>query len=274
LENIENEIYSLKNNVAKLNDRVINIEKFVKIDSTGIEEEITKNVKKYLYNTYQGSIIRKCNLKNIIDPITNKQITELDGAFYLTFNNYLNKKIKDDRYKFLVLIEAKHHITINQINEKIVQIYKIKKYLDLLKNKIPKDKYTPIIYRKIIGTIKHLQINYLNKQLYLFIGGPTWEKESLDYCKNINKGTLEHINWKNKTKDLNNDEEKEILEYLKNHIITIVPSGMRYEINDFEKSIKIDNILEEEDLILKGGNKKFIGYEMVILPNYMNITYT
>jgi hypothetical protein len=55
------------------------------------------------------------------------------------------------------------------------------------------------------------------------------------------------------------DIDNFILNNLRNNITVVIPSGLRYEINDF------NNIIEEN---------KNNGLMMKILPNYMNFKYT
>ena len=293
LEPIRKELIGLKKNIGQLNDRLKNVEGYTKNDSRGIEDEISKNVKYFIYNKYNGSTIKKSNFKKLTNLETNEDITQFDGIYLMSFDDYqsINKKNKINKDTSLVIVEAKHYITIEQINEKIVQIYKIKKYIDTIKrfnnDDIYRYAFNDITSRKFENTIKHLGLNNLSGKIYLFIGGPTWEDGSIKYCKDINNGILKNIKWSKKNL-LNNSEELEILEYLKNNIAVVIPSGLRYEIDDFTKQISIKNIIEEADLILPkektvdelkyeretiGGNK-YIGLKMRILPNYINYIYT
>jgi len=272
LESIRVELKELKNNLGKINDEIINLKN--KNENTDIEYEISRNVKKFLYEKYKGTIIKNFKIKKMIIPktLTEQQITVFDGVYILSYNDYPSTKPKtklNDNSE-LVIIEAKHHITIEQINEKILQIYKIVKKFSNEDDPLYKYTFNVKTSRMIKRHITYLSLDKITK-IYFFIGGPTWEEKSIKYCEDIKKGIITSMMFSNQ---LNNDfysSNKDdidnfILNNLRNNIAVIIPSGLRYEINDF------NNIIEEND-IEKEGNKNN-GLIMKILPNYMNFKYT
>lgn len=272
LESIRVELKELKNNLGKnnlgkINDEIINLKN--KNENTDIEYEISRNVKKFLYEKYKGTIIKKFKIKKMIIPktLTEQQITVFDGVYILSYNDYPSTKPKtklNDNSE-LVIIEAKHHITIEQINEKILQIYKIVKKFSNEDDPLYKYTFNVKTSRMIKRHITYLSLDKITK-IYFFIGGPTWEEKSIKYCEDIKKGIITSMMFSNQ---LNNDfysSNKDdidnfILNNLRNNIAVVIPSGLRYEINDF------NNIIEKE------GNKNN-GLMMKILPNYMNFKYT
>lgn len=293
------ELLDLKHNVAKLNDNIRKIENYQSNDSYGIEEEINKNVKAFLKQKYEGSVVKKCKLDKISHPDTNQLITQFDGSFLIEYDDFplktssSAKTTKVKKNTLLVIVEAKHHVTIEQINEKIVQIYKIKEYINMLK-RFPdeKEKYSKKTARKIENTIHHLRLNNIS-QIQFFIGGPTWENKSFEYCQKLNQGLLENIQWsghKNKSNPLDGSQEQETFQYLKNNINVVIPSGQRYEVKDFSThQLNKRNIIEDDDMmfpertlesvkesresLMNGGGNRFIGFKMVNFPNRLNFEY-
>ena len=306
LDGVDKRLDGLDKNIYKLTSEVRAIQNFIKIESTGIENEINKNVKKFISDKFEGSIIKKFILKNVVDFETGEDITELDGVFLISYKNYPSYKKANDKIEknsSLAIIEAKHHVNVTQINEKLIQIYRIKKYLDNLKrfnddNDIYKYTFDAIASRKFKKTISHLSLHNLSDDILFFIGGPTWEDRSVKYCEDLNNGLITEI----KGFSLSIEEQKEILEYIKHKIYTVVPNGSKYQINDFSHhQLRLDNYIGEDQMLLqqpktlesikeertisyRGGKKivkivgaksiGFEGYEMEFMPNFLNIKYT
>tara|TARA_Y100000389_G_scaffold146531_1_gene145237 strand:- start:2517 stop:3503 length:987 start_codon:yes stop_codon:yes gene_type:complete len=287
IKDFKKELSNLKNSVNNFNDK---FEKYIQKESDGIEYEINKNVKYFLKNKYQGSIIIKSlelnTLKNYLEN-KNEILTEFDGIFTIEYKKYY--KQKGNILKDLIIVESKHHVTIEKINEKIYQLYFIKKILEISKNK------DDIKNSKLLNLINKKKLDKINNKFYFYIGGPTWnideKSNAIEYLQKINNGKLENIKWIHKS--LKKEQEIEILQHLKNHIGIIIPNGTRY--NLYENITHTDELLTDQDLLYKDHSeykslsardletikedRKFGGYkniqclEMKYQPNYMNIKY-
>jgi hypothetical protein len=256
INDLKHEVSELKNTVAKLEDRVVTLERFVKIDSTGIENEINQAVFQHLPQRFPGFDIKPFTLKNIFNPIGNNQITELDGAYILVHKQEHTLSLPARRY--LIIVEAKHHVDYTRINRKLEQMYILKEFLKAAKDvSLNSKRYT----NKFKNSVKNYKLDTID-EIYLYIGGPTWENEMVKYVKSLNK--VESISRvinspRLQLHDINVEQFADVLEYMQDHIGTIVPKGTRYIINDLS--------------VVTGGYKT-TSVPMVILPNYMNKVYT
>ena len=116
IKELKKEFSELKSSHAKLEDRVVSIEKFIKIESVGIEDELNKAILLHLPQRFPGFNIKPFTLKNIFNPTGNNQITELDGAFLVTHTQQNNSL---PSVSYLVIVEAKHHVDYRRINTKL-----------------------------------------------------------------------------------------------------------------------------------------------------------
>lgn len=292
---VKEELSGLKNNIGTLNDK---FERYIKKESDGIEYEINKNVKHFLQQKYKGAIIKQLpikNLKNYSDSedtdlkiFASSTITEFDGFFIIDYKSE-NKKNE------LIIVEAKHNVSIDQINEKIYQLYFIKKILE-------KSKLDIITDNKFKNFVNSFKLKNIDNKFHFIIGGPTWEDKTIEYLQKINTGVPDKINWKKEGKNLKKRNEKEILNHIKGHIGIIAPNGTRYDLYDninyigelldsddklycghqlhkrldersqlLNKQKPLKKIEEDrENGLIYGGGNIYKGFEMKILPNYLH----
>lgn len=260
INDLKKEVKELKGAFGKLTDRVVSIEKFIKIESTGIEDELNKAILMHLPHRFPGFQIKPFTLKNIFNPTGNNQITELDGAFLLTYK-LPNSKIPTINY--LVIVEAKHHVDYTRINSKLEQIYILKEYLQAAKDVTNTNSHAQYT-KKFKNIVKNYNLDTIN-EIYLYIGGPTWENNMIKYIKSLNNTNDNNINSivdseRLQLDKITKEQFKDVLIYMKDHIGTIVPKGTRYIINDISE--------------MTGGSNKQTSVPMIILPNYMNTVYT
>lgn len=109
---------------TKLIKRLENTEGYQKKDIDLIEKECTKAVKNWIKKNTDISIIKQEEhfIKRLYDPFTNIPITELDGAIVI--------KKKNTEGKVLIIVESKHHATLEEINDKTKQIPNIQEWIN------------------------------------------------------------------------------------------------------------------------------------------------
>lgn len=262
LKPIKQDILEIKKSVATLTDRVNELDNYKTHESRAIEYEITNRVKSSLNTRFEGFTITKFPLKRLFDPVTDNEITELDGAFLVSSKPTGTIPVKS----YLIIIEAKHFITTDKIETKLLQIYNIHNYLNFAKNiKNPnKQVHVTPLFRKYVEQYNLDQIN----DIYLYIGGPVWDTDTVKFCTDLNSGKITHLRSKkvnDKIKKLKTNEKTidiirmSLLNYGKGHIAYIVPRGLDYVINDGTTEF------------LTGGNKNT---KMIIMPNYINTIFT
>jgi hypothetical protein len=210
-------------------------------------------------------------------------LTELDGGFIVA--NELRTNTQHLKYKYLVIVEAKHNVDFNRINNKMQQMYYIREYLKHAKamkgEEIgEREKHSSSRYTQTFKD--HVNMYQLDTitDVYLYFGGPTWEPNMVRYVKSLNDGDKNVLNDRRLLMQLNKEQEKgkgkdkkkqftinefaEVLEYMKGHIGSIVPKGTRYVVNDTDANVG-------------GGRRKNCrqySIPMINLPNYTNTQYT
>jgi len=261
---LKQEVGSLKITVAKLNDRVGSIEKFIKIDSEGVEEELNKAILEHLPHRFPGFTIAPFHLKYLHDPFSAKLITELDGGFIVSHTHQSRNALPERKY--LVIVEAKHHVDYKRINYKLQQVYLLKKYIDSAKD-ITKGNNEVQYTKKFKDIVNAYQLDTID-EIYLYIGGPTWEPDMVKYVNMLNDANMKVLNNPRLQLDkITQDQFLEVIQYMKGRIGSIVPKGTRYMIHDVSATS-----------IMAGGSvaklKTYKSAKMVIMPNYINTRYT
>lgn len=105
-------------------------------------------------------------------------------------------------------------------------------------------------------------------EIYLYIGGPTWEADMVKYVKMLNDANMKVLyNPRLQLDKITNDQFAEVIQYMKGHIGSIVPKGTRYMIHDVSATST-----------MIGGSvaklKTYKSVKMIVMPNYINTTYT
>jgi hypothetical protein len=237
----------------KIEKRLDSIENYIKADAYGIENEIAVNLKKHYLKTRRGDV----NFKTFHNYTDNNIITDFDYAL-IAYNN--------DYYQ-IVILEAKHFIKFEKVNNKIKQIYTLYTLLKIIKENDYEDKGYNDLFIKDVKQLKQIiDFSKLDLNILFYIGGPIWEKNIdsyIDYINNYDNIELDsysfsdsefdstlrkleeeskkelnikqiNINFNNKLESigLNKDELKIILNLLKGNIGYILPKGDRYKIFD------------------------------------------
>jgi hypothetical protein len=160
------DVTSLKGTVAKQGDAIKQIQNFLQIDSSGIEEEINQTVRRFLTNRFQGYKLKELGIKNIKSPFSNSFITEFDGIFIATPKMDLAKE------SYAVIVEAKHFVSFERINRKLEQIHFLQDYMQCAKAyregaSDPRGSWTSQ-FKATVNQFKFYDIAHI----YLYIGGP------------------------------------------------------------------------------------------------------
>lgn len=258
---LKQDFSTMKKEFGKLSDRVTSIEKYIKIDSVGIEDELNKAIIEHLPQRFPGFTITPFTLKYLHDPTSKKLITELDGAFLIKHVPEASSTLPEHR--FLVIVEAKHHVDYTRIIQKMQQMYYIKQYINASKTMQTDQSYT----KKFIDSVNAYKIDKI-EDIYLYIGGPTWETGMVKYVKMLNDANPRVFDEHRLHLDkITKEQFIEIVQQMKGHIGSIVPKGVRYVINDMSK-------------YMVGGNnnqrklRQYASKTMDIMPNHINMVYT
>jgi tetrahydromethanopterin S-methyltransferase subunit G len=251
LDNIEkkvDDIDKIKVNLSDLNDKVNKNTKYIeelvgyrKNEDIGIEQEISKIIKEHYRDNYRkDATFIKFPLKKIYD-YTGNPITDYDYSIIAKY------KVNDIDIYDLIIIEAKHHITLIKVLKKLEQIFKIKKIITDFKDK--DFIYNPEIYHSYfnndIETLKNNNIYLKNcNNIYFYVGGPTWDNSAEDFINKIIETTtlkdINNISFKTQgyKPKISFEDKNEILNYIKDKIGIIIPSGNRYILKDLSTIIK------------------------------------
>jgi hypothetical protein len=242
----------------KIEKRLDSIENYIKADAYGIENEIAVNLKKHYLKTRRGDV-------NFFDFPFKKFHNYTDGNIITDFD-YALIAYNNDYYQ-IVILEAKHFIKFEKVNNKIKQIYTLYTLLKIIKENDYEDKGYNELFIKDVNQLKQIiDFTKLDLNILFYIGGPIWEKNIdlyIDYINNYDNIELDsysfsdsfldstlrkleeeskkelnikqtNINFNNKLESigLNKDELKIILNLLKGNIGYILPKGDRYKIFD------------------------------------------
>lgn len=258
---IKGDVATIKTTVAKQGDAIKQIQNFLQIESSGIEEEINQTVRRFLTQRFQGYKLKELEIKNIKSPFSKDFITEFDGIFVAS------PKLESATASYLVIVEAKHYVSFERINRKLEQIHFLKDYIRCAKmfhegNTDPRGNWT----QQFKATVNQYKL-YNIEHIYLYVGGPVWEKGTVTYIDKINTniGQLTRFDRKHEPSrpKITIDDEQNVLEYLKTYVKAIVPQGARYVVKDAD-------VLRSEG----GGKCTTKGIQMRILPNHMNTIFT
>ena len=174
----------LDEKLAPINTRLTHIEGWIKRQDYGIENELTMTIKTYLQDKYRGFItVEPTIFPKSISNTNGNDITEFDGILILTndrtYANSLSKylpqstgTISVNTEAFLIIVEAKQHVTTDKITKKIQQKEKIQKLInDINANIIPMPK-----------RLSKIGLQYITK-VGLFIGGIIIDKSGREYMR-------------------------------------------------------------------------------------------
>jgi hypothetical protein len=213
-----------------VNKKIDELVGFNKQEATGIEQEIGKIIKEH-YRKYI-----RIDAKFLIFPL--KIIHSNDGNIITEFDYALIAYVDD--YYDLIIVEAKHYITLIKVLKKIEQIYKLKKLLENIKSKDYNDELYHKYYKDDIKILKDKNFDFKNcRNILFYIGGPTWDHFVEEFINSINIKSSDEISmsahgYKSK---LNIEEKNEILDYLKGKIGIIIPEGSSYSIKDLSSTL-------------------------------------
>jgi hypothetical protein len=259
-EKLDKRFDKIEIRLDKIEKRLDIIDKYIKIDALGIENEIAVNFKKHYLKNRRGDVnFIELPFKKLHNFTDGNVITDFDYAL-IAYNN---------EYYQIIILEAKHFIKIDKVNDKIKQIYKLYTILKMIKEDNYKDKIHHRLFMNDVEQLKQIiDFSKLDLNILFYIGGPVWEKtidSYIDYINNYNNKDLdsyslsdfssefsstlrkteekskEYLNLKNtninfnkklKSIELNKDELEIVLQILKGNIGYILPKGDRYKIFD------------------------------------------
>jgi len=185
-----------------------NINGYIEKDSLALEQDITCAVQNHLYNTRNDLTLYKPEsfLRLLRDPFNDNYITDLDGILILTNNEtiarmhyklpvvssdcHLALKPLDVQKRFfakhlsssqkqtytqLVIVEAKHHVTLEHINNKLEQLNDIEHFLQMATQSDLTKTTT-----RFQQTVQAFKLDQFAPEVLLYIGGVYWDKKALD----------------------------------------------------------------------------------------------
>jgi hypothetical protein len=277
IKELKSEVGSLKSDYkhfkaefSKLKDTVTTLANTLNLETNYIEKELNKVAERYFEERYKGFKYTYLLLKKPKDPFSNKLLTDFDGGYIL---DQISTKGITSKEKYLFIVEAKHHVSFTNLLNKIQQLYILINYIDHSKKFKKNDNYLlkkPIddggkYTKSFIGTVDQFKLNDINK-IILCIGGPIWEEKLSEYIEKLNMGKVDSLNNKKDSK-LSLEQEKEILEYIKNNnIIAFIPKSINY-------TVRNSSLLSAGGSGVSNGNQKEFLVPMKILPNYINTKF-
>ena len=119
----------------------------------------------------------------------------------------------------LVIVEAKHNVTRQRINAK---------------------------YNSNDPELKNITRNFKLDEIsdvFLYIGGPTWEADAIKYLQDLATGKLKTLDIRSTDKDIDMSPEEieEIVAYMVNKVGYVAPHGTRYFISDAHNQYSADS---------------------------------
>ena len=289
VDELTKEVMSLKGAVGSLID-------FVAKDAEGIESEINRAVVPHIKAMNPGYTLKKFSLQNVIikhSDGTRTQLTQFDGAFILTNMDATEKSMytqdatdpernklrreaslllsrsttKDDMtinnaapHTHLVIVEAKHNVTRQRINNKYKTMWQIRLLLDKAKYNGDSDPEIKTITRNFkLDTIEDVK---------LFMGGPVWEEGAITYLKALASGKRQTLDVRDDDAplDMSPEEMVEIVAYMAHKVGYASPNGSRYSVSDENNSYNDDIPLV---VPISGGGRRQRG--MTILKQYVTV---
>ena len=268
IKELKKDMVEVKLHIGKLYARTSNALNFQSVESYGIENEITEAVLPHLQQRFAAYDVETFDLKELTFVDSNQVLTELDGAFMLKSKQIPG--VEHSKTKYLVIVEAKHSVTFDNVNYKLEQMYKLMKYTASAKNFM--QGVEGVYSRKFQRHVRDFKLHEIDS-VHLYIGGPVWEKGTVTYMQRLigtpikdGKGNqvppLDALLQYSRP-SMSPQEQNDVIQYMKNKIGMIVPKGMRYNIVDV-------------DSFSGGGKRKRVskGPIMQILANYTRHVFT
>ena len=207
---MDTDITNMKTDITNMKNTLQTLQGFQNNESKAIEFELKMVLKKYLKNKFPSFTLKSLEMKNVNDPYTNKNLTDLDAAFILenintrqnftrlkersmTIPTHLFNKNEIEDKRIFIMAEAKHYIDLAKIKEKLSQfdricnIFKLTNRLDNSED-IEVESKKLKVHKEFISTVKHHK--YLSKinEYYLFFGATYWETNIMEKLEDsINK---------------------------------------------------------------------------------------
>jgi hypothetical protein len=177
---IENEI-----KISILNNLKIKNHSLLFFDATNIYPKTLKNERGEKVAELDGLIIG-----------TNDRVfaSKFNDEFDFLPSNKIISENKTDKIYNLYIVEAKHNVTKEKIIDKYDQFNRLKdyfkkindKYKDIIK--VTENKSQKSLYKFETMIFKFNLHMFLEENIHLIIGGPSWQQNALDYykkeCKN------------------------------------------------------------------------------------------
>lgn len=255
--------------------KLTHLQNFQVLESRAIEYELRKVLAKHLERKFPTMHVEPFRMKELKDPITDKVITEFDGAFGISplrykidmdrvANHGLPKMSKpekiDTRPQIFVLAEAKHLLNKNKIAIKLGQFDKIMDIFNAAKDYyITNNQSYPIKLKKMVD--RDRSITNI-RTFMLFFCASFWEDDLIDRLQNdINirnsmakkfsmaKNAQEKIEIYRKVREL------EKTWYMTPDVAGQLPPDYAITDNEILQLKKIRGALEHVQFILPSGNR-------------------
>jgi hypothetical protein len=263
LKPIENRLTNVEN---KLNNFVTEVNGYIKRESDIFELISCDCYEKYLSDDHIK--YKKLNIRNIYNMKDKDPVTDFDGVFLI---NYLppevtknTNSIKQFRNTQLVIIEAKHGIDKNKIDNKLKQLDKIYEVFEnhnkvLINPKLLNNANSN--FKKLIENEDFLLASrYINPFTVIwYIATDDWTSSLEGYIQAITNGTL--VPKKNSSEEqaqIERNEGEKLYYKLCYEILLIHEGGLCLSISDKQRTIINhynniikDKVVEQEEFIEK-----------------------
>lgn len=210
ITNMKTDITNIKKDIMRIDKTLQTLQGFQNNESKAIEFELKMILKKYLKRKFPSLTLKVLEMKNVNDPYTNKNMTDLDAAFLLENINmrqnftrlkesdliispHLFTKNELEDVPIFVMAEAKHYIDEEKIRDKLSQFDKICNMFKLANkivnsNDIKAETEKLKVHKEFISTVKHHKYFSKINEYYLFFGATYWEKNIMEKLEDsINK---------------------------------------------------------------------------------------
>ena len=207
LDLLENKVNQIENKVNRLIIDVKSLSEYKNRNNKIIELEVKESIFNILKEKEKSLLFFDVTKKfpKKLKNKTGQNVAELDGLiigtndreFASKYNQQFNLRNRNiikilpsntnKNIYNLYMIEAKHNITKQKLENKYKQFLKLKEYFKNLKNDLS------LYDSHYQNVIKQFDLTLFNENnIYLIIGGPYWQENALDYY-NKNLKNNDHI---------------------------------------------------------------------------------
>ena len=288
-EQLPEHLQPVKDAIIDCQREIASFRDYIRLDAHGIEDEINGVIRPRLKMMNPGCNVYKMLLKQLFmtdEDGRQYQVTDFDGAFIVsnlraTDRTHASHEREDaERAKlrrenagelsgdssketsfrsqhpvhFMVIVEAKHNMTRQRINNKLETLSKIQTIIANAKvffeQKGDMDR-NPHLYG-LTSNVQY-QLHKIDNVL-LYFGAPVWEDKAVSYIRKITTDQMQRLDRRidDDPPRINEEEERAVIRSVQNKLGIIVPSGNRYYISDVKNKFEAGTDVEP----LEGGGRK------------------